>query len=161
VHRFIGNFRNNLYDGQGQLVTGKDIYVGEFKEGLRHGTGKNQGEFNYDGEWQNGRPEGSGVLRVNDQEFIAKFLKGDIDESQEVTIRYTDGTMYTGFVKERKPHGRGCLIDEQATKAGEFRDGQLLQSEGEEKPSSPQEQEEKPSPQTAASSQEETITKAQ
>ena len=25
---FIGNFKNNLYDGSGQLVTGKDIYVG-------------------------------------------------------------------------------------------------------------------------------------
>jgi hypothetical protein len=42
-HRYIGNFKNNLYDGQGQLVKGKDIYVGEFKEGMRHGVGKNQG----------------------------------------------------------------------------------------------------------------------
>lgn len=30
-------------------MTGKDIYVGEFKEGMRHGFGKNQGDFNYDG----------------------------------------------------------------------------------------------------------------
>lgn len=56
-------------------------------------------------------------------EFIARFVKGDIDETQEVTIRYSDGSMYTGFVKDRKPHGRGCLIDEHTTKAGEFRDG--------------------------------------
>jgi hypothetical protein len=56
-------------------------------------------------------------------ELIARFLKGDIDESQEVTIRYSDGSMYTGFVKDRKPHGRGCLISEHKTKAGEFREG--------------------------------------
>jgi hypothetical protein len=35
--------------------------------------------------------------------------------------------MYTGFVKDRKPHGKGCLVDEQRTMVGEFKEGQLCQ----------------------------------
>lgn len=31
---------------------------------MRHGYGKNQGDFNYDGLWINNKPEGSGVLKT-------------------------------------------------------------------------------------------------
>ena len=31
LHKYIGSFKNDLYEGQGQLITGKDIYVGQFK----------------------------------------------------------------------------------------------------------------------------------
>lgn len=118
IHKYIGNFRNNLYEGQGQLITGKDIYVGEFREGMRHGFGKNQGELNYDGEWVNNRPEGNGVLKIGQDEYIARFVKGEIDETQEVTIRYESGAMYKGFVRDRKASGRGYLIDEHGTTYG-------------------------------------------
>lgn len=67
LHRYIGDFKNDLYDGTGQLVCGKDIYVGEFREGVKHGCGKNQGELNYDGEWVNNKPEGSGVWKNLDR----------------------------------------------------------------------------------------------
>jgi len=43
VHKYIGNFKNDLYDGDGQLVVGQEIYVGEFREGMKNGNGKNQG----------------------------------------------------------------------------------------------------------------------
>lgn len=47
---------------------------------MRHGYGKNQGDFNYDGLWMNNRPEGNGVLKLGDEEFIGKFKKGEVDE---------------------------------------------------------------------------------
>ncbi len=31
IHKYIGYFKHDLYDGEGQLITGQDIYVGEFK----------------------------------------------------------------------------------------------------------------------------------
>lgn len=55
---------------------------------MKHGFGKNQGELNYDGEWANNRPEGNGVLKIGQDEYIARFVKGEIDETQEVTIRF-------------------------------------------------------------------------
>ena len=35
--------------------------------------------------------------------------------------------MYTGFIKDRKPHGKGCLVEEDKTIVGEFKEGQLYQ----------------------------------
>ena len=29
---------------------------------MKHGNGKNQGQLDYDGEWINNKPEGSGIL---------------------------------------------------------------------------------------------------
>jgi hypothetical protein len=92
---------------------------------MRHGFGKNQGDLNYDGEWFTNRPEGNGIIKIGDEEFIGRFTKGDIDETQEVTIRFNDGSMYKGFIKNRMPNGRGYLIDESGTKFGDFKDGNL------------------------------------
>ena len=49
--KYIGNFHNNMYEDQGQLIVGEDIYVGEFKEGLRNGYGCNQGSSVFEGYW--------------------------------------------------------------------------------------------------------------
>lgn len=112
IHKYIGNFENNLYSGQGQLLTGKDLYVGEFREGLRHGCGKNQGAMTYDGEWANNYPHGSGCLSIEGSQYIGMFEKGELMEDAEITIRFDNGGMYKGFVRNKIPEGRGCMIDE-------------------------------------------------
>lgn len=56
IEKYIGEFHNNLYEGDGQLIVGTEIYSGEFREGLRHGIGSNQGVLNFDGEWVNDKP---------------------------------------------------------------------------------------------------------
>jgi hypothetical protein len=33
--------------------------------------------------------------------------------------------MYKGFVKNRKPHGKGYMINEHGTTFGEFKEGEL------------------------------------
>lgn len=107
-------------------MIGKEIYVGQFREGLKHGTGKNQGELNYDGEWANGQPEGTGVLKSGNMELIGRFQKGVLDESQEVTIRYEEGTIFKGEVREGKANGKGYLINSDKTIYGIFKDGELV-----------------------------------
>ena len=97
--KYIGNFHNNMFSGHGQLIIGKEIYVGQFKDGMRHGCGKNQGTLNYDGEWVNDQPHGSGIMKDGEVEIIGQFVKGKVDESAEVTLRYTNGSMYKGMVK--------------------------------------------------------------
>ena len=32
---------------------------------MKNGNGKNQGEIDYDGEWINNKPEGSGVYKID------------------------------------------------------------------------------------------------
>ena len=65
------------------MVTNKEIYVGEFREGLRNGQGKNQSHFNglnYDGEWLNDKPEGNGIFKDQQKtEIIGAFKAGKLD----------------------------------------------------------------------------------
>lgn len=49
--KYIGDFHEGLYEGQGQLVIGNDIYVGEFKGGEKNGYGSMQGKTNFEGRW--------------------------------------------------------------------------------------------------------------
>ncbi len=126
IHKYIGNFKNDLYDGAGQLVTGKDIYVGDFREGMKNGSGRNQGELQYDGQWVNNRPEGNGIMNIDGNQFMGRFVKGQVGEDYEYTIRYPNGSLYKGKTKNLKPEGRGYIINENGTKLAEFKDGELV-----------------------------------
>ena len=42
----------------------------------------------YDGEWANNRPEGNGILKVNGQEFMGRFIKGKFIDALEYTVRF-------------------------------------------------------------------------
>ena len=55
---------------------------------MKHGNGKNQGILDYDGEWANNRPEGNGILKVNGQEFMGRFIKGKFIDALEYTVRF-------------------------------------------------------------------------
>jgi hypothetical protein len=52
---FQGSFKHNKYDGYGTLKVGDDsIYSGHFKDGKRHGVGKQDTElFSFEGSWDN------------------------------------------------------------------------------------------------------------
>ena len=64
-------------------------------------------------------------------------MKGGLDESVEVTIRYENGSMFKGMTEKKQPHGRGFLVDENGIlKDGIFKDGELekeIEEEEEEK----------------------------
>lgn len=78
---------------------------------MRHGNGKNQGEPEYDGEWGNNKPNGNGIMKIENREFMGRFNNGIIDEEQEFTIRYSNGNFYKGRIKDFRPEGKGILID--------------------------------------------------
>lgn len=109
---------------------------------MRNGNGRSQGELQYDGEWINNRPEGNGIMNIEGKEFMGRFIKGQIDEDCEYTVRYQNGCLYKGKVKNLKPEGRGYWIDENGTKLGEFKNGELVREivEGEEKQKSKEEE---------------------
>lgn len=52
------------------------------------------------------------MWKHEDKEYIAVFKKGLIDESSEVTIRFENGSIYKGFLKNSKPEGKGFYVDE-------------------------------------------------
>ena len=93
---------------------------------MRHGCGKNQGDLNYDGEWVYDKPHGNGLLKEGKTEYIGQFVKGALDESLEVTIRYENGSMFKGMTEKKQPYGRGFLVDENGILTdGIFKEGKL------------------------------------
>ncbi len=97
---------------------------------MRNGCGKNQSYqngLNYDGEWVNDKPEGNGMMRNGENtEIIGVFIGGRVDEEYEVSLRYEDGRIYKGRVKDGKENGRGFIVDREGRlRMGEFRDGEL------------------------------------
>lgn len=49
---------------------------------------------------------------------MGRFRKGQVDQDFEYTVRYENGSLYKGKVKNLKPEGRGYIIDESGTKMG-------------------------------------------
>ena len=65
-------------------------------------------------------------MKIEGKEFMGRFTKGKVDEEQEYTIKYENGSLYKGKVKDFKAEGRGYLIDSTGTKFGEFKNGQFV-----------------------------------
>ena len=76
--KYVGNFKNDLYDGWGTLTyRNGSVYVGEFKEGKPHGTGRivEVGGKTYNGEWKEGNMHGQGTL---EDKKNGKLFKGEM-----------------------------------------------------------------------------------
>ena len=105
--KYVGEYKNGLYHGQGTLTSEKgdfegDRYVGEFKEGKKHGQGTytwSDGR-KYVGEWDKDKYNGKG------------------------TINLLNGYIYEGDFKNGIPHGNGILYSPDGIKGvGEFKQG--------------------------------------
>ena len=93
---------------------------------MKNGSGKNQGEIDYDGEWVNNRPEGSGVYKMEGKQYMGRFKKGSFLEDQEYTVRFEDGALFKGMLQNKKPDGKGYLIDDKGTRMVEYKNGELI-----------------------------------
>ena len=63
--QYEGECRKGKASGKGK-AEGTDLYIGEFKEGLPHGKGTyrwKNGDF-YEGEWANGKKQGTGGMSI-------------------------------------------------------------------------------------------------
>ena len=92
-------------NGRGTLIQeGGDQYVGEFKDGQRHGYGTFNASTHehYSGEWQAGLRHGQGTQVWTDgKKFIGEF-KQDRKNGQG-TIFYPNGDRETGRWENDKP----------------------------------------------------------
>ncbi|TMW57074.1 hypothetical protein Poli38472_002999 [Pythium oligandrum] len=133
---YEGEFHQGKKHGMGkQLVSGanKDHYTGEWKEGYRDGIGvatfedgstysgnwkrdlqDGEGTFTaasgerYSGQWRNGLRDGAGVL-FNPSTGVTKEGTWVKDEAidGDWTIQFPDGSKFTGYCVNGRPHGRG------------------------------------------------------
>jgi len=92
-------------DGRGTLILESgEQYVGEFKNGLRHGCGTltlTSGEH-YSGEWQYGVRHGRGTwVWPNGDKFVGEWRNGQ--KHGEGTLFFAGGTLETGRWEHGKP----------------------------------------------------------
>ena len=90
----------------------KSVYVGEKKDGKRHG----QGTFTwsdgrkYIGEYKDGKQHGQGTFTWSD----GRKYKGEYKDGKkhgQGTMSWSDGYKYEGGYKNGKKHGRGTITD--------------------------------------------------
>ncbi len=100
-------------------------YVGEFKNGTRHGQGTltyTDGE-NYVGEWKDGDLNGHGIYTfASGNKYVGEFK--DDKRNGQGTYTWVSGSKYVGEFKDGKEHGQGTYTWASGDKyVGEYKDG--------------------------------------
>ncbi|WP_284637779.1 stalk domain-containing protein [Paenibacillus silviterrae] len=126
--KYIGELRNGLPHGQGkQFFNGRLRYEGGFADDKYHGTGTYYHDegAKYVGEWKNGEQEGRGKAYANDGALIYEgdFVKGNFNG--QGTYYYQGGQKYVGQFKDDKPNGIGTVYSAsgEVLFSGTFKDG--------------------------------------
>ena len=85
---YEGNWVDGQKSGQGtEYYKNGAVYVGEFADGKRHGTGvytfPAESQFEkYDGEWEDDRPNGAGTKTLkNGEKFTGTFVNWSLTGS--------------------------------------------------------------------------------
>jgi hypothetical protein len=82
TYSYNGTFVDGKFDGQGSLQIGNKYYAGGFKDGLKHGVGREEylGEDGkrkfYEGIWIDGNPQ-VGYFKKSDSEKVEGFWQGE------------------------------------------------------------------------------------
>jgi len=103
----------------------KGVYVGEKKDGKRHGQGKfkwSDGD-KYVGEFKDGKQDGQGTYTHSDgRKYVGEWKDGK--KHGYGTLTYLNGEKYYGEFKDGKRNGQGTLTKPNGDKyVGEFKDG--------------------------------------
>lgn len=112
----------NCQNGNGKKrYNDRSIYVGQFKDGLRHGIGRlsfSNGDI-YEGTWSKGYQHGKGELRFgNGDLYQGGFFKNQF-HGQGVYY-FSDGSKYDGDWVYHKKHGKGTFT---------YRDGEYYKGD--------------------------------
>ncbi len=91
-------------------------YIGEIRDGMRNGKGRMfylDGKF-YDGAWINNVRSGFGI-QTWDEKLNPKFISYEGKWANDLpngdgTLKFTDGHVYSGVVKDGKMHGKGATM---------------------------------------------------
>jgi hypothetical protein len=105
---YKGGMRGVVQHGKGEYVSKAFQYQGEFKDGLKHGTGTYawEGGDRYEGEFVDDRPSGKGKWRFsNGDNYEGEVKAGAIVGRGTYTSK--GGDTFTGSFLNAKPHGVG------------------------------------------------------
>ena len=121
------DYRHNCYDTK-KLSNG--LYRGEFKNNLYHGQGtrKYSSGNTYVGDWVNGEKNGNGsFLFSNGDKYIGTYKNDErVGNGKYV---FANGSIYEGEFKNYTPHGIGTMIGTNGVKyKGDFQDGTYIDS---------------------------------
>lgn len=108
---YEGEFQNGIRVGRGSM-TGtrqKDHYIGQWKDGHRHGSGRHETEMGYyEGEYFRGQSWGTGVYySKNGSVYEGQWRDGM--RCGKGVMRYGDGGCYEGDFKIDQRHGNGTM----------------------------------------------------
>jgi hypothetical protein len=120
---YDGQWNDGDHNGFGMFVCADYEYIGQFKNGLRHGLGsctcKHDGAT-YDGEWQNDEWFGQGKYTCDIYTYVGSFACNDSNGYGVAT--WNDGAIYTGFWTKGLMNGEGSYTCKNYTYVGEFID---------------------------------------
>ena len=126
---YVGEWKGGLFDGRGLLrfnegpLHGGSEYIGNFKEGLRSGVGKQTlaNWKRYRGHWKNNMYDGYGTLHSMDGVHSGEFRRGKPEGWGKLS--YPGGGYHEGMFVNGLKHGYGKHVTKEYTAEGEFVNG--------------------------------------
>ena len=109
---YNGEMEDLVKNGQGDMMTQKYVYSGNFKHGKIHGFGKAAyyDGGHYQGNFQNNLRHGKGIfIWVNGDKYKGNWY--DNKMTGEGRFFWTSGENFTGMFRDNKRHGEGMLKD--------------------------------------------------
>lgn len=111
--KYIGEWKNGKKHGKGKLMIGQNSYYeGDFLEGEISGSGDRYfpNGSHYHGSFLNGEFNGKGEFtNANGEKYVGEFK--DNRRNGEGVLTYADGTTYTGSFLNHKRDGHGDYTD--------------------------------------------------
>lgn len=109
---YVGDFVDNVPQGEGEMKTNKFIYNGHFEEGNFHGKGKIkffEDGHEYEGDFEKGEITGLGRCKwTNGDIYEGQMEKGKMNGNGRYT--YTNGQIYEGGYVNGLKQGLGKII---------------------------------------------------
>ena len=108
---YVGDLKDGKRHGQGTLTFSDGRkYEGEYRDDKRHGQGTEtySDGSSYEGEWKDGKRHGQGTLtKPNGDKYVGEFKDGKQDS--QGTETYSDGSSYEGEWKDGYRTGQGTF----------------------------------------------------
>lgn len=136
IGKYLGEWKDGKRHGKGTFISiNGSIYEGEWINDKTNGFGVliDKDGNKYVGEWTDGKKHGQGTLLLSDgNKYEGEFRFGE--KFGTGTMIFPNGDKYTGEWKDDKIHGYGIFINAEGIKhAGKWENGALVVREGTEK----------------------------
>lgn len=125
-YSYTGKFRRNKFHGKGILVLENgSVYKGQFVDGSFDGEGELTNPFGdkYNGNFCNGHKEGFGVMQYSDGSVYEGNWKEDAKHGEGKETLEGQKLVYKGAFESNKRHGRGIMTTPVMTAEGTWLNG--------------------------------------